>query len=354
MDLIERTFQREGSLNIACNDKNAFFTSDAVRNYNLWSCQKVCEAFTFLLDNIYVRFGSKLYRHIVCIPMDTNCAPLVADLFLFCYERDFMLSLAEDNQSDVIEAFNSTSRYLDYLLNIDNNFFDSMVNRIYPSELQLNKANVSDTEASFLNLHLSISDGFVKIKIDDKRDDFDFDIVNFPFLDGDIPRLTSYGVYISQLIRFARVSSHVDDFHTRIKVLTAKLLRQGYGYHKVRKAFSKFYRRHFDKVSKYNVGLKTLLLQSLSAPEFYRGLVYKFRKIIGKNDFPTMAQIAHFSFPYYFTIPNSEFRIPEFALRISELGIRNCEVYMIWASGNSQSTLEGILSSQAKTKGATT
>ena len=77
---------------------------------------------------IYVRFGSKLYRQIVGIPMGTNCAPLVADLFLFCYERDFMLSLSEDNQSGVIEAFNSTSRYLDDLLNIDNNFFDSMAN----------------------------------------------------------------------------------------------------------------------------------------------------------------------------------------------------------------------------------
>ena len=216
----------------------------------------------------------------------TNCAPLVADLFLFCYERDFMLSLSEENQSGIIEAFNSTSRYLDDLLNIDNNFFDSMVNRIYPSELQLNKANVSDAEASFLDLHLSISDGFVKTKIYDKRDDFDFDIVNFPFLDGDVPRSASYGVYISQLIRFARVSSHVDDFNTRNKVLTAKLLRQGYRYHKLRKAFSKFYRRHFDIVSKYNVGLKTLLLQGLSEPEFYGDLVYKFRKIIGKIDFP--------------------------------------------------------------------
>ena len=82
-------------------------------------------------------------------------------------------------------------------MNIDNNFFDNMVNRIYPSELQLNKDNVSDTEASFLDLHLSISDGFVKTKIYDKRDDFDFDIVNFPFLYGDVPRSTSYGVYVS-------------------------------------------------------------------------------------------------------------------------------------------------------------
>ena len=110
--------------------------------------------------------------------------------------------------------------------------------------------------------------------------------MNFPFLDGDVPRSASYGVYISQLIRFARVSSYVDDLNTRSKVLTAKLLRQGYRYHKLRKGFSKFYRRHFDIVSKYNVGLKTLLLQGLSGPEFYGDLVYKFRKIIGKNDFP--------------------------------------------------------------------
>ena len=84
-----------------------------------------------------------------------------------------------------------------------------MVNQIYPSELKLNKANTSDTEAPFLDLHLSISNGFVSSKIYDKRDDFDFDIVNFPFLDGDVPRRPSYGVYITQLIRLARVRSHV-------------------------------------------------------------------------------------------------------------------------------------------------
>ena len=98
--------------------------------------------------------------------------------------------------------------------------------------------------------------------------------MNFPFLDGDVPRSTSYGVYISQLIRFARVSSHVDDFNIRNKVLTAKLLRQEYRYHKIRKAYSKLYQRHFDIVSKYNVGLKTLLLEGLSEPEFYGDLVY--------------------------------------------------------------------------------
>ena len=88
--------------------------------------------------------------------------------------------------------------------------------------------------------------------------------------------------YIIQLIRCARVSSHVDNSNTHNKVLTAKLPKQGYRYHTFRKAFSKFYRRHFDI---YSIGLKTLLLQGLSDPEFYGDLVYKFRKIIGKNDF---------------------------------------------------------------------
>ena len=97
-----------------------------------------------------------------------------------------------------------------------------MVNQIYPPELQLNKANISDTEAPFLDLHLSVANGFVSSKIYDKRDDFDFDIVNFPFLDGDVPRRASYGVYISQLIRFARVCNHVTDFNARNKCLTAK------------------------------------------------------------------------------------------------------------------------------------
>ena len=137
--LIEQTLNREGSLYLACNDKNAFFTSEQPNRYKLWSCQKMCDALHYLLDNIFIRFGTKLYRQIVGIPMGTKCAPLVADLFLFCYERDFMLSLSDNNQADIIEAFNSTSRYLDDLLNIDNPYFEQMVGQIYPTELQLNR-----------------------------------------------------------------------------------------------------------------------------------------------------------------------------------------------------------------------
>ena len=153
-----------------------------------------------------------------------------------------------------------------------------MVHITYPAKLQLNKANAFDTEAAFLDLNLSIHNDTVSTKIYDKRDDFD--IVNFRFLNGDVPLRPSYGVYISQLIRFARASSHVTDFNNRNEFLNAKLLKQCYRYHKIRKAFSEFYRRHFELIEKYHVSLKKLMQQGICNPEFYGDLVYKFKKII--------------------------------------------------------------------------
>ena len=115
-------------------------------------------------------------------------------------ERFQEVSRSLVNQADIIEAFNSTSRYLEDIPNIDNVHSERMVDRTYPAECQLNKANSSDIEAPVLDLNLSISNDVVSTKIYDKRDDFYFDIDNFPFLDGDVPRHTSYGVYISQHI----------------------------------------------------------------------------------------------------------------------------------------------------------
>ena len=105
-----------------------------------------------------------------------------------------MLSLSDNNQADIIETFTCTSRYLDNLLNSDNPYFDQIVGQIYSTELQLNKANSSDTEAPFLDLNLSITNGIVSSKFYDKRDDFNFEIVNFPFINGDVPHSPSYGV----------------------------------------------------------------------------------------------------------------------------------------------------------------
>ena len=141
-----------------------FLNCNVYKNYNLWSCQNVYDAIVYLLYNIFIRFGTKLNRQTVGIPVGTNCAPLVADLFLFCYERDFMKSLSRENQVSFIDCFNSTSRYLDNLLNIDYIYFNQMMDRIYPTGLQLNKANSNDTEAPFLDLNICISKGTLSTK----------------------------------------------------------------------------------------------------------------------------------------------------------------------------------------------
>ena len=122
------------------------------------------------------------------------------------------MSLSDDKHPDIIDAFNTTSRYLDNIININNVYFDNTVSLIYPSELQLNTANTSDTGSRICRLAFFISNDIVSTKIYDKRDDFDFETVNFLFLDGDVPRSTSYGVYTSQLNCFARASSHFADF----------------------------------------------------------------------------------------------------------------------------------------------
>ena len=139
-----------------------------------------------------------VYQQIVGIPIGTNCAPLIADLFLFCYERDFMSYLLKSKQYDLIDMLYDTSRYLDDIFTIDNPEFEKHIPDIYPTEIQLNKANTSDKETSFFDLNIKVIGSDVDASGYEKRDDFKFPIVILPWLSGDVPRLASYGVYISQ------------------------------------------------------------------------------------------------------------------------------------------------------------
>ena len=104
MILLKEPSREKALLTLHVMTEMHFFTSEKPKKYHAWSCQNVCDALTFLLDNIFIQFGTKLYKQVVGIPMGTNYAPLVADLFLFCYERDFMMSLSDDKQADVIDA----------------------------------------------------------------------------------------------------------------------------------------------------------------------------------------------------------------------------------------------------------
>ena len=196
-----------------------------------------------------------------------------------------MASLSGVGLADIVGAFGSASGYLDGLLDVDNPCFEGMVNRIYPSELQLSRAGASGAGAPLLDLRLSVSGGFVSSGVCGGRGGFDFGMVGFPFLDCDVPRSASCGVCVSQLVRFAKVSGRVVDFGARNESLTARLLQRGCRCHRLRKTFSKFCRRHCELVSKFSVGLGTLLHRGLSEPEFCGGLVYEFKKIVGRANF---------------------------------------------------------------------
>ena len=155
------------------------------------------------MENIYVQFDGMVYQQIEGVPMGTNCAPLIADLYLYCNERDFISDLQMSKRFYLIDMFNDTFRYISDSFTIDNPEFEKYISDINPAELQLNKANTSDKETSFLDLNIKVIGSDIHTSVYDKRDDFGFPIVNFPWLSGDVPKLPSYGIYILQLVRFA-------------------------------------------------------------------------------------------------------------------------------------------------------
>ncbi len=161
---------------------------------------------------------------------------------------------------------------------LNNPDFSTFIKDIYPKELTLIKSNLNSNHTPFLDLDIYLENGTLTTKIYDKRDDFDFPIVNFPFLDGDVPLAPSYGIYISQLVRFARVCSKVSDFNERNLHLTGKLLQQGYRYHRLLKTFSKFYYRYIDLVCKFSCTCKQLIKFGISHPIFYGNIIYKAQK----------------------------------------------------------------------------
>ena len=143
LSLVKWCFNRESKTYLCTSNKAGFFSNKTYDSYKCWTCTELSEAFTFLMENIYVQFGDMVYQQIVGIPMGTNCAPLIADLFLYGYERDFMSNLQKSKRFDLIDKFNDTSRYLDDIFTIDNPEFAEHIPDIYPRELQLNKANTS-------------------------------------------------------------------------------------------------------------------------------------------------------------------------------------------------------------------
>ena len=184
--------------------------------------------------------------------MGTNFAPLLADQFLYSCESEFIDSLVRSGHRRLARSFNLCYRYMDDLIVYNNKKFMDYVKDIYTSELNVEKADRLDDQANYLDLTFIIGDNNrLHTKLYDKRDDFNFHIVNFPLLSSNIPSFPSCGVYILQLIRYARCCTYYDYFGYRHKLLVDRLLSQGYKVNRPRNSFQKFYGQYPDLVAKY-------------------------------------------------------------------------------------------------------
>ena len=207
----------------------------------------ICKMIAFLVDNIYVKFGGQLFRQMIGIPMGTNCALLLADLFLYSYEIEFLDKHIKEGKRKLARKFNLSCHYIDDLISFNNKKFKEFISDIYPIKLTISETTKSTSIASYLDL-LFIRDKSNNItnKLYDKSDAFGFHIVNFPFMSSNIPSASAYGVYASQLIRYAHCCSNYSDFLLRHRALVTRLLSQGYKVNRLSNTFKKFYGRHAD------------------------------------------------------------------------------------------------------------
>ena len=182
-----------------------YFTSDPLNGDNKYTANDICKMTEFLVNNIYVRFGGQLFRQIVGIPMGTGCAPLLADVFLYSCENEFLDNLIKEGKRKLARKFNLSYRYIDDLISFNNKRFKDFISDIYPKELTISETTESTSVASYLDLLFTRDkSNNITTKLYDKRHAFGFHIVNFPFMSSSIPSAPSYGVYESQLIRYYR------------------------------------------------------------------------------------------------------------------------------------------------------
>ena len=238
---------------------SSYFVKNHTDSTDKYTEVDIVKMLNFLIDNIFVEFGGQVFQQTVGIPMGTNCAPLLADLYLYSYEAEFIQGLLKRGNKKLAQSFNFTYRYIDDVLSLNNANFSDYLHSIYPEELEIKDTTESSHSASYLDLLLDIDDTKLCTKIYDKRDDFDFAIVNFPFLDSNIPASPAYGVYVSQLIRYARACSTYVDFLSRASLLTSKLMNQGYSQARLTATCKKFYGRHHCLISKYSVAVSQLI-----------------------------------------------------------------------------------------------
>ena len=254
--VITKAFTTSKKMFISVYKNSAAWTNYPKKNTPHVNSKELKNLVRWLIDNIYVILGDKCFQQRIGIPMGTDCAPFLANLFLFAFEFQWIDKHRKAKKYNLLNKFMGCGRYIDDLLMINNDrAMVTHMSKIYPKELKLIPDESDDISVSFLDLKLVIKDCTIFSYIYDKRDCFSFKIVNFPVLSGNIPRSSAYGVFIGELVRYARACTYSEDFKERTSLLVTKLLKQYYTLKRLQKTWVKFCNSHILLIQKYGSGI---------------------------------------------------------------------------------------------------
>ena len=246
---------------ISCSNKSksAYFSKTRSSTNVSFSKEDLVFYVNIIIDNCYILYHGKVFKQVIGIPMGTNCAPFLANIFLHTYEYEYLQKLISNGETDVALKLSNMFRYQDdcIALNDDSEFSQHYL-RIYPPEMNLESTNLSANIVTFLDLRISIFRGKFLYRSYDKRDDFSFDVCNYPDLHGNVPITSSYGVFMSQLVRFCDINQQVKSFISDVKLMTNKFLKQGFVAEHLKTQYLKFCDKYLSKWAKYGVDISRL------------------------------------------------------------------------------------------------
>ena len=250
--IFQKVFNREARPYISVNLHGAYFSPTKVNNRFSFRSEDMQEILEFILDNIYVKYGKDVYKQIIGIPIGLDSGQDIANLLLYSYESDYV---GEISKVDLPTArkFKLNERYIDDLFVANFPTFRDHIYEIYPRDLEIKLESNNTQEVTYLDLKIKSENSILNFSVYDKRDDFSFDIVNFPYIDSCIPKKSALGVYYSQLIRYARLSSRYADFLIRSRSLVVKLKTQGYKVNELKRLTSRFFKEKHDILLNYNI-----------------------------------------------------------------------------------------------------
>ena len=250
--IFQKVFVREGKQFINVNFHKAYFSNKQNNRGCSFRITDLMETLEFILANIFVKFGDKLFKQVIGIPIGLDSGQDIANLLLFSYESEYVEKISKSNMT-LARKFNLCSRYIDDLFVGNFPTFREHIYKIYPRELEIKPESNNPKEVAYLDINIKIEEGRADFSIYDKRDNFSFEIINFPYISSCIPKKAALGVFYSQLIRYGRICSKLFSFRIKAKNLIDKLKKQGFRVEDLRRLSLRYFKERNDIIGKYEI-----------------------------------------------------------------------------------------------------